>query len=148
MIQRLFRAAVALSCFVAVGAAQAVDNPTSLAGATVVSADQAKDLQAKGAVVIDARSAAEYAEGHIKGAVSVPYKEKSDKKPDFDASKDSVDLAKLPADKSKSIVTYCNGHDCWKSYKLAVAAIKAGHKSVYWLRDGLPGWKAKGYPVE
>ena len=148
MIQRLFRAALALSCFVFIGAAQAVDNPTSLTGATVVSPEQAKDLQAKGAVVVDARSAAEYAEGHIKGAVSVPYKEKSDKKPDFDASKDSVDLAKLPADKSKAIVTYCNGHDCWKSYKLSVAAIKAGYKSIYWLRDGLPGWKAKSYPVE
>ena len=148
MIYRMSRAILALCCFFSVAAAQAVDNPASLDGATVVSPEQAKELQAKGAIVVDARSAAEYAEGHIKGAVSVPYKEKSEKKADFDASKDSVDLAKLPADKGVSLVTYCNGHDCWKSYKLSVAALKAGYKKIYWLRDGLPGWKGKGYAVE
>ncbi|QTQ36477.1 Rhodanese-like domain-containing protein [Aromatoleum petrolei] len=126
----------------------AVDNPASLAGATLVSPEQARELQGKGAIVVDARSAAEYAESHIKGAINVPYKEKSEKKVEFDAAQDSVDLTKLPADKASAFVTYCNGHDCWKSYKLSTVAIRAGHKNVYWLRDGLPGWKAKGLPVE
>lgn len=142
------RAVLALCGLFAAASVQAVDNPASLAGATVVSPEQVRDLQAKGATVVDARSAAEFAEGHIKGAVNVPYKEKSEKKPDFDASMDSVDLARLPADKGAPIVTYCNGHDCWKSYKLSTAAIKAGYKKIHWLRDGLPGWKGKGYPVE
>lgn len=148
MIRSLSHAAAALVLTLSVGAASAVDNPTSLAGATVVSAEQARDLQTKGIVVVDARSAAEYAEAHIDGAINVAYKEKSEKRADFDAAKDSVDLSKLPADKAAGFVAYCNGHDCWKSYKLASVAIKAGHSKVYWLRDGLPGWKAKGFAVK
>ena len=148
-MRRLIAGVVAAVSFgLVAGAVVAADNPVKLEGATVVSPEQARDLIAKGAIAVDARSAAEYAEGHIKGAVNVVYKEKSEKKPDFDASKDSVDLAKLPADKGVPLVTYCNGHDCWKSYKLSVAALKAGYKKIYWLRDGLPGWKGKGYAVE
>lgn len=148
MIRSLSRVTAAALLSLSAAAVQAVDNPASLAGATVVAPEQARDLQAKGAVIVDARSAAEYAEMHIKGAINVPYKEKSEKKADFDGSQDSVDLSKLPADKAAPFVTYCNGLDCWKSYKLSTAAIKAGHSKVYWLREGLPGWKTKGLPTE
>lgn len=148
MAANFAKTAAALALSLSMGLACAVDNPTTLAGAAIVTPEQARDLQGKGAVIVDARAAAEFAESHIDGAISVPYKEKSDKKPDFDASVDSVDLSKLPADKAANIVTYCNGHDCWKSYKLSTAAIKAGYTKVHWLRDGLPGWKAKGFPVK
>jgi rhodanese-related sulfurtransferase len=67
---------------------------------------------------------------------------------DFDASQDSIDLSKLPADKKTAILIYCNGPECWKSYKASTAAIKAGYKTVYWYRLGIPEWKAKGYPTE
>ncbi|BAL26701.1 rhodanese-like domain-containing protein [Azoarcus sp. KH32C] len=146
--QCLSRVTATVVLSLVMGAASAVDNPTNLAGAIVVSAEQARELQAKGVIVVDARSAAEYAEAHIDGAINVPYKEKSAKAPDFDAAQDAVDLTKLPSDKSAGFVTYCNGHDCWKSYKLSTVAIKAGHSKVYWLRDGLPGWKAKGFPIK
>jgi rhodanese-related sulfurtransferase len=46
------------------------------------------------------------------------------------------------------MIFYCNGAECWKSYKSSVVAVKAGYKNVYWLRDGIPEWKAKGLPVE
>ena len=127
---------------------QAVDNPDKLAGATIVTADKAKELAGKGVVVIDVRSANEFAEGHIKGAKNVALKEKSEKKPDFDATLDSFDLAKLPGDKNAEMIFYCNGLDCWKSYKAATIAIKAGYKKIYWLRGGLPEWKSKGGAVE
>jgi rhodanese-related sulfurtransferase len=126
----------------------AADTPDSLKGATLVDAAKAKSLADSGVMVIDARVANEYAEAHIKGAVSVPYKEKSAKALDFDATQDSIDLSKLPADKNKAILIYCNGAECWKSYKASVAAIKAGYKTVYWFRLGIPEWKAKGYPTE
>jgi len=126
----------------------AVDNPDKLAGATIVTADKAKELAAKGVAVIDVRSANEFAEGHIKGAKNVTIKEKSEKKPDFDASQDSFDLAKLPGDKNTEMIFYCNGLDCWKSYKAATIAVKAGYKKIYWLRGGLPEWKSKGGAVE
>lgn len=148
MFAKLPKLAAALFLTLSVGAASAAVTPDSLSGATVVTPEQARDLKAKGAVIVDVRSAAEYAEGHIDGAINVPYKEKSEKKADFDAAADSFDLSKLPADKGTAIITYCNGPDCWKSYKGATAAIKAGHTKVNWLRDGLPGWKAKGLPVK
>lgn len=130
------------------GAAWAIDTPTSLKGVEVVDSVKAKSLMDGGAKMIDARVANEYAEAHIKGAVNVPYKEKSAKTVDFDASQDSFDVSKLPADMSAAIITHCNGPECWKSYKGSISAMKAGHKKVYWFRDGLPAWKAKGFPVE
>lgn len=126
----------------------AVDNPDKVSGATIVTADKAKELIAKGAAVFDVRSANEFAEGHIKGAKLAAYKEKSAKVADFDAAADQFDLAKLPADKNAEMIFYCNGLDCWKSYKATVTAVKAGYKKIYWLRGGLPEWKSKGGAVE
>ena len=124
------------------------NTPDSLKGTILVDAAKAKSLSDSGVKVIDARVANEYAEAHIKGAINVPYKEKSAKAAEFDASQDSFDLSKLPADKSEPILFYCNGEECWKGYKAAHAAVKAGHKTVYWFRLGFPEWKAKGYPIE
>lgn len=130
------------------GAALANETPSALAGATVVDAAKAKSLLDGGAKMIDTRVAGEYAEAHIKDAVNVPYKEKSAKAADFDASQDSFDLGKLPSDKVSKLIFQCNGSECWKSYKGAHAAVKAGYKSVYWFRGGFPEWKAKGFPIE
>lgn len=147
MKHRHLLAALAFTALLS-GPALAADNPNELPGATIVTADRAKELAAKGAQFVDVRSANEYAEGHIKGAKNVPYKEKSDKKPGFDASQDSFDLAKLPADKAAEMIFYCNGLECWKSYKAGVTAVKAGYKKIHWLRGGMPEWKGKGHPVE
>ena len=130
------------------GASFAADTPTSLAGATVVDAAKAKSLMDGGTPLIDTRVANEYAEAHIKGAKNVTYKEKSAKAANFDASQDSFDLSKLPADKNAGIIFQCNGPECWKSYKASSVAIKNGYKKVYWFRGGFPEWKAKGLPVE
>jgi rhodanese-related sulfurtransferase len=61
---------------------------------------------------------------------------------------DKFDLSKLPADKSKAMVFYCNGSPCWKGYKAAAAAIKGGYKKVSWFRDGMPAWEGKNYAAE
>lgn len=134
---------------VSLGAAVfAAETPASLAGVKVVSADEAKKLQDGGAQMIDTRVAAEYAEKTIKGAKSVPYKEKSAKEEGFDASKDDFDLSKLPADKAAAVVFFCNAGECWKSYKASVAAKKAGYTKINWFRGGLPEWLAKGLPTQ
>lgn len=142
-----FMAASALSLgFLA--PASASMTPEKLDGVKVVSAEQARDLQAKGAPVIDTRVAAEFAEKAIKGAVSVPYKEKSAKDTTFDKAQDSFDLAKLPGDKSAAVVFYCNAGECWKSYKASVVARDAGYKQIYWFRGGMPEWSSKGLPTQ
>lgn len=144
----LRRTLVGIAALLLAGAACAADTPATLDGATVVDAAKARSLMEGGARMIDTRVANEFADAHIKGAVSVPYKEKSAKAADFDASQDSFDLAKASADKNAVIVTSCNGPECWKSYKAAKMLVKAGYKQVNWFRGGFPEWKAKGYPVE
>jgi len=130
------------------GAAFAGDVPPVLAGVTVVSAEQAKKMIDGGVPVIDTRVGNEYAEAHIQGARNVPYKEKSAKDAAFNPKDDQFDLAKLPADKNAPLVFYCNGPECWKSYKASRVASEAGWKRIQWLRGGFPEWKAKGLPVE
>jgi rhodanese-related sulfurtransferase len=125
----------------------AEDLPKSIPGGTYVTEEKGKELFDKGTLFVDARVAAEFADEHIKGAINVPYKETFPKESKT-APSDSFDMAKLPGDKAKPMVFYCNGSPCWKGYKAAEVAIKAGYKHVYWMREGMPGWKAKGYPAE
>jgi rhodanese-related sulfurtransferase len=129
-------------------AALADNTPAVLSGAKLITAEEAVKAIGGGAVAIDTRVASEYAEGHVKGALSVPYREKSEKSAEFDASKDQFDLSKLPVNKEAAIVLYCNGPECWKSYKAATVAIKGGYSNIHWYRLGFPDWKAKGLPVD
>ena len=123
--------------------------PASLEGATVVDAKKAEELVKGGKVkVYDVRKKLEFAEEHIPGAEFLPYDEKSEKKVDYDATADKFETEKLPSDKSAGVMFYCNGPDCWKSMKSCKAAIKAGHKKVYWFRGGLPEWKKAGHATE
>ncbi len=118
------------------------------AGVKLVEAKAVQDLQARGALIVDTRKAGEFAEGTIKGAISVPYDpEKSAKDVSFDASQDKFDMSKL-ADKSKDIVVFCNSGTCWKSYKAAITLAKNGYKNLHWYRNGFPDWKARKLPME
>jgi rhodanese-related sulfurtransferase len=129
-------------------AALSAETPAALAGVKSVGADEVKKLLDSGVPVIDTRVAAEYAEKTIKGAVSVPYKEKSAKDVGFDASLDQFDLGKLPANKGAPLVFFCNAGECWKSYKASVVAHKAGYTKINWFRGGLPEWSSKGLPTQ
>jgi rhodanese-related sulfurtransferase len=122
--------------------------PAQLPGATRVRATEVRELiAARRAVMVDVRSEKEYNEGHIPGAILVPYGEKSLKDIAFDASLDNFPGAdKL--DKARPVIFACNGAECWKSYKAARAAIARGFTTVYWFRGGLPEWKADGLAVE
>lgn len=122
--------------------------PPDLPGVTVVTAAQARDLVAEGVLIVDTRVANEYVEQRIKGAVSVPYKEKSAKSANFNPRQDRFDLSKLPSNKNTPVIFYCNAGECWKSYKASKTAVKAGYTKVYWLRGGIPEWKNNGLPVE
>ena len=128
--------------------ALAIDTPDSLAGATLITAEKAKELVGSGAKIYDVRVATEYVEEHIAGAVSLPYKENSKKEAGFDSTQDKFNLGVVGTDKGASLIFQCNGKECWKSYKAAAVAVKAGYSKVYWFRGGLPEWKQKGFPTE
>ncbi|MBK7673882.1 MAG: rhodanese-like domain-containing protein [Candidatus Accumulibacter sp.] len=123
--------------------------PTSVKGARIVTVEEAKGLlDKKAASFFDTRSPLNFGKGHLPGATLLPYKEKSQFAADFDATQDSFDLARLPADKNAMIVIHSDGPSGWKSYKATVFAVKAGYRNVLWMRDGYAGWTAKGLPVE
>lgn len=138
---------LAAAAFVATSA-HAQETPATLDGVKVVTAEQARDLGAKGAALVDTRTANEFAEKTVKGAIHVPYVEKSAKDVKFDKAADKFDLAKLPADKNAPVIFFCNSGTCWKSYKASVVARDAGYKQVGWFRGGMPEWTSKGLPTQ
>jgi rhodanese-related sulfurtransferase len=94
---------------------------------------------AKAALIVDAREPAEYAQGHIPGAVNLPADEVIS---DLDRL-EAVDSAGRP------IICYCGGGTCEVSIHLAEALVyQAGKKRVLVFMGGWPDWEAAGYPVE
>ncbi|TMH31416.1 MAG: sulfurtransferase [Betaproteobacteria bacterium] len=121
--------------------------PSQLPGATIVTAVEVVGLQQKGVPVIDVRLVKEYHEKHIRGAISIPYGEKSLKDVAFDPAMDEwAGPDKL--DKNQPVIFHCNGPECWKSYKAAKVGLSKGFKTVYWFRGGFPEWDGNGLPVE
>lgn len=121
--------------------------PTSIPGGSMVTVDQAKAQFDKSALFIDTRTATEFSEKRIRGAQLLAFREQFGRSAKT-GPEDSLDLSRLPADKARPIVFYCNGSPCWKGYKAAALAIKGGHTQVFWFRDGLPAWTGKGFPSE
>jgi rhodanese-related sulfurtransferase len=92
---------------------------------------------ANAALVIDAREAADYAEGHISGALSLPYN---------DAMAEPERVKKLdPA--GRPIVIYCSGGDCELSMDLAKLMVEAGKRRVLVYEGGFPEWQGAGLAV-
>jgi len=98
-----------------------------------------KQLFDAGAVLlIDAREPEEYTQGHIPGALSMPYDE---------VSSEPERLEKLAAG-GKAIAVYCGGGACELSLNLAWDLISAGQKKVVVYMGGYPEWVAAGYPID
>jgi rhodanese-related sulfurtransferase len=83
-------------------------------------------------VVLDVRPAAEYAAGHLPGAVSIPVGELRRR------------LAELPGD--REIVAYCRGPYCAFAHD-AVGLLREAGFSALRLEDGLPESEAAGLAV-
>lgn len=83
-------------------------------------------------VVLDVRPAAEYAAGHLPGAVSIPVGELRRR------------LAELPAD--REVVAYCRGPYCAFAHE-AVALLRQEGFAARRLEDGLPEWQAAGLAI-
>jgi len=83
-------------------------------------------------VILDVRPAAEYAAGHIPGALSVPLEEL-----------DAV-LARLP--QRSQVVAYCRGPYCVLAPQ-AVERLRARGFEARRLADGMPEWRLAGLPV-
>lgn len=123
--------------------------PAALAGARVISVEEAKKLlDAKDANFVDTRNPVNFGKGHVPGAKLVAYREKSDTVENFDAALDQFDMTVLPADRNAKVVFYSDGPTGWKSFKAAALAVRAGYKNVHYMRLGWADWTAKGLPQE
>ncbi len=111
-------------------------SPTEVAGATTVDSIAAKILFDRGVPFVDVRGDARWKDGHIPGAVSL------DLKQGFSEAALSQVVAK-----DQEVVIYCMGPRCLRSSKACAKAVGWGFEKVYYLREGVPGWKAAGYPV-
>lgn len=83
-------------------------------------------------LVLDVRPAAEYASGHIPGAVNVPHDQLAAR------------LAEFPA--GADIVAYCRGRYCVFAPD-AVRLLRSNGFSARPLEGGLPDWRLAGLPV-
>ena len=83
-------------------------------------------------LVLDVRPAAEYAAGHIPGAVNVPHDQLAAR------------LAELP--ENVEIVAYCRGRYCVFAPD-AVRLLRARGFSARPMEGGLPDWRLAGLPV-
>ena len=120
--------------------------PASLEGVTRVASEEVAKLIAAGAVAVDTRTAKEFDQEHIAGAVHAPYIERSLKDRNYDPRLDDFSaLGNLSLD--KPLIFFCNGPECWKSYKASKMAQAKGAKQVYWYRGGMPEWREKSMPV-
>lgn len=146
--RNLFLAALASLAFLTAVPVLANETPSTVKGVEIIDSAKAKSLMDSGVKMYDVRVANEFADMHIKGTISVPYKNNSANTPEFDGSQDVWDVSKLPADKSQPLIIQGNSPIGWRHYKASVLAVKAGHKKVYWLRNGIAEWKAKGLPTE
>ncbi|MDX1388908.1 MAG: rhodanese-like domain-containing protein [Acidobacteriota bacterium] len=102
--------------------AVALDDVVALAGAGA-------------ALIVDARDAGTYAEGHIPGAVNLSAEGAT---PDELEALDSG---------GRPLVVYCNGEGCDLSSSLAWDLLAAGHSRVAIYEGGYPEWLAAGNVV-
>lgn len=98
--------------------------------------DKAYQLYKQGVKFIDARMPDEYEEGHIKGAINIP----------FDGDESYRDILKTIS-KDELLVTYCSGTECDLSILLGDELFEKGYKRVYIFFGGWNDWVERGYPI-
>ncbi|MDD5297876.1 MAG: rhodanese-like domain-containing protein [Rhodocyclaceae bacterium] len=127
------------------------ETPLALQGVPTVDAAMVAKLSGERAVIIDTRALHDFLAGHLPEAIHVDYRERSAREPNFDSRLDDVPaflrrLGKFAAT-SQTLVFYCNGTACWKSYKAGTVAKNAGYRHVYWFRGGVTEWQKAGKAV-
>jgi len=112
---------------------------SSITDGETMTAEKAKSLLDGGAVVfIDSRSEKAFNDGHISGAINIPY----------DKFLDYYDNLSSTVSTDQTIICYCWGPDCDFSDNLASELAMMGYERVTVFKGGWEQWIEKGYPVE
>lgn len=112
-------------------------SPLVVSGATTVDPAAAKVLFDRGVRFVDVRNDKVWKLGHIPGATLLDFK--------GGFSEESL-LSVVGRD--DPVVIYCEGTKCLRSSQACEMAVSWGFTRVHYLRQGFPGWKAAGHPVE
>jgi len=92
----------------------------------------ARRISGDAPVVIDVRTAEEFATGHIPGALNIPFDEVAERISEVDAP--------------NGVALYCMVGP--RARKGETALLASGYVSVFHIDGGLAAWKAAGLPVE
>jgi rhodanese-related sulfurtransferase len=84
--------------------------------------------------ILDVRSEAEYRDGHVAGAVHIPFQQVAAR------------AAEIPVTNDAEIVVYCgHGPRAW----IAAAALRRrGFSNVQYLDGHMSGWNRAGFPIQ
>jgi rhodanese-related sulfurtransferase len=105
----------------------------------VIGLEEAQRLfQQDAAIFLDARPQSQYAEGHIRGALSLPWQ---------DVDRYFIQTAERLED-AAMIITYCDGESCDLSHELALFLKEMGFENVRVLVDGWSVWQQAGLPLQ
>ena len=146
-------ALVALAFLIALGTNQWRSDGIALVGAwsanarfsdaagdsLVIGVEEAQRLfQQDAALFVDARPQSQYADGHIRGALSLPWHE---------VDRYYVEAAER-LEGAAMIITYCDGESCDLSHELALFLKEMGFENVRVLVDGWSVWQQAGLPLQ
>ena len=124
-------AAIAFAVFF--GAVVSAESEVPTEAATITPSElSARRDSGTAPVVIDVRTAEEYAIGHVPGAVNIP----------FDQVAGRISEVAAP----HGVALYCMVGP--RARKGEAALLASGYTSVLHLEGGLAAWPAAGYPVE
>lgn len=113
--------------------------PMNISGATTVDANGVIELitGTPGLVILDNRREADYAAGHIEGAVRLI---------DTDITGPEV-LADHGVETDTPVLFYCNGLSCGRAANAAEMALEWGFTDVHYYALGMDDWNELGLPV-
>jgi hydroxyacylglutathione hydrolase len=83
-------------------------------------------------VMLDVRSPEEFAQGHLPGAINIPFQ------------RVSSGISELPADRAELLVVYCgHGPRAWIAGR---ALRRLGFTDIRYLKGHMAGWRRAGLP--
>lgn len=96
--------------------------------------DQLPDNPAEHYLVVDARTDEEFRDGHLPGAMLIPFNHLT------------AVVERLPRNKETPILLYCRSARRTEQGMMALRLL--GYRQVYHIRGGIEAWKAAGKPIE
>jgi rhodanese-related sulfurtransferase len=95
------------------------------------------------ALILDVRDEQNYRQGHVPGALLLPYEPQNN----FEAAYKTLKL-KLEADKNRPIVLYCMGSSCPLSEAMRNRFVSLGYTDIAVFSAGWDAWHRAGLPEQ